>query len=119
MSLTNQIRVGFFALAALVAAVAALAIQHSNRSIDAISISLSVVAPTEIGLRQISSLLSDTRLSFEKYDKRDRTTASDGLDLLTKLVEIENGLIASLPNNLAESHLRQRPANRARVSFYS
>ena len=101
MSLTNLIRVGFFTLAVLVAAIAALAIQYSNRSIDAINISLSAVAPTEIGLKQVNSLLAEARFAFVKYDKRDRTTAWDSLDMLTSLVEVENALIAGLPSNLS------------------
>ena len=119
MSLTNLIRVGFFTLAVLVAAIAALAIQYSNRSIDAINISLSAVAPTEIGLKQVNSLLAEARFAFVKYDKRDRTTAWDSLDMLTSLVEVENALIAGLPSNLSVPALLQRPANRARVAFYS
>ena len=119
MSLTNQIRVGFFALAALVAGVAALAIDHSNRSIGAVDVNLSVVTPTRIGLTQVSSLLADSRSAFLKYDRRDRTTASDSLEFLTRLVEVERQLIASLPGSEAAAKLRQRPANRARVAFFS
>ena len=119
MSLTNQIRVGFFALAALVTAVAILAIGHGNRSIDAINASLSAVVPTQLGLKQIDSLLAEARFAFVKYDQRDRTTALDSLEMLTRLVRAEDDLTANLPGSSSATELRQRFANRARVAFYS
>ena len=105
MSLTNLIRAGFFALAILVTGIAVLAFQHSNRSIEAITISLSAIAPTEIGLKQVDTLLAEARVAFLKYDKRDRTTGDDGVSILTKLVETEKNLIANLPES---SHLHHR-----------
>ena len=118
MSLTNQIRIGFFALAALVAAVAILAIEHSNRSIEAIDINLSTITPTQIGLKQIDALLSEAGLAFVKYDQRERTTATDSLDLLTRLVAAEKTLIAYRSVSAMVPEIRQRLANRARIAFY-
>ncbi|NNE85935.1 MAG: response regulator [Alphaproteobacteria bacterium] len=117
--MTSLIRVGFLALAILVAGVAVLATQHSGRSIRAIDISFSAVAPTEISLKQVASLLADSRLAFVKYDKRDRTTASEAIKLLAKLVEVENDLIAKYSNNQIGPILGKRSANLARVSFYT
>jgi signal transduction histidine kinase/CheY-like chemotaxis protein len=119
MSLTNQIRIGFFALAALVVAIAALAIGHSNRSIEAINVSLSVVTPVQLGLKQVDSLLAEARFAFVKYDTRDRIKESDALDLLTRLVEAEQALDAGSPNNSSITDLKRQPASRARVAFYS
>ncbi len=119
MSLTNQIRAGFLALAALVAAIAILAIGHSNRSIEAVNVSLSTVTPIQLGLRQIDSLLTEARFAFIRYDKRDRITASDSLDMLAKLAEAEKKVIASLSGNSLVSESNWRPANRARATFYS
>ncbi len=119
MSLTNQIRIGFFALAALVVAIAALAIGHSNRSIEAINVSISAVTPIQLGLKQIDSLLAEARFAFVKYDTRDRITASDSLDLLTRLVEAERDVIAGLPSDSLVSESIWRPAHRAQIAFYS
>ncbi len=119
MSLTNQIRIGFFALAALVAAIAALAIGHSNRSIEAINVSLSTITPIQLGLKQVDSLLAEARFAFVKYDTRDRIKETDALELLNRLVEAEEHFTAGLPDDSLVSESNLRPANEARAVFYS
>lgn len=117
VSLTNLVRGGFLALAALVVAVAVLAIQNSSRSIDALNLSLATITPIQIGLKQVDSLLAEARLAFVTYDKRDRTTATDGLEVLTRLAESEGKLVAKIPASSPNLRLRRLPAYRAHAAF--
>lgn len=117
MSLTNQIRTGFFVLAALVIIIVVLAIQHNDRSTTSIKLRSSIMVPTQVGLAQVGSLLAKAELAFALYDNRDRVTATNGLDNLARLTKAETDLITSLPNDFPAPDLRGRPGNRARLAF--
>ncbi|MBT6310677.1 MAG: response regulator [Rhodospirillaceae bacterium] len=117
MSLTNQIRAGFFVLAALVTIVATLAIQHDSRTATSIEIRSSITVPTQVGLEQVGSLLAEAELAFAVYNSQDRVTAASGLENLSRLTKAETDLIASLSDDFPSPDLRRRPGNRARLAF--